>query len=181
MNLETGVGIVGSHNVQAVAVPLLLRYSPHLLTVSPAHITLIYPFVPVDELEAACQTLRAIGREIAPFEITMRGYEQFPLVTFMAPANPAPILAVFHRILAAFPDYPPYRGAFGNALHPHMTVAQFPDEDTQRQADFPEYGSISFTVDRLHVLHGPDTLDRPWLTYDVIPLRGIKAGAQNQG
>ncbi len=172
MNLETGIIIVGAHNVQAVAVPLMLRYSPHLLTIFPAEITLFYPFVPVDKLGAACQTLRAIGREIAPFEITMRGYGRFPGTTFLAPADPAPILTVFRRIFAAFPDYPPYRGAFGNALHPHMTVAQFPDEDAQQQAKFPDYGSISFMIDRLHVVHGPDTLDRPWLTYDVIPLRG---------
>jgi 2'-5' RNA ligase len=181
MNLETGICIVGAHNVQAVAVPLMLRYSPHLLTIFPAEITLFYPFVPVEELEVACQTLRTIGSEIAPFEITMRGYGQFPKTTFMAPADPAPILAVFHRIFAAFPDDPPYRGTFGNELHSHMTVAQFDDEDAQQRAEFPDYGSISFTVDRLHVVHGPDTMDRPWLTYDVIPLSGIKADAQDEG
>jgi 2'-5' RNA ligase len=172
MNFETGVIIVGAHNVQAVAVPLMLRYSPHLLTIFPAEITLLFPFVPIDELELACQTLRAIGSEIAPFEITLRGYEQSPRWTFMTPVDPAPILTVFHRLSAAFPDYPPYRGAFGNSLHPHMTVAQFDDEAAQQRAEFPDYGSISFTVDRLHVVHGPDTLDRPWLTYDVIPLSG---------
>jgi 2'-5' RNA ligase len=148
------------------------RYSPHLLTIFPAEITLIYPFVPVSELETACQTLRTIGREIAPFEITLRGYGHFPGWTFMAPAELAPIRAVFHRLSAAFPDYPPHRGAFGNELQPHMTVAQFPDEDAQQRADFPDYGSISFKVDRLHVVTGPDTLDRPWLTYDVVPLTG---------
>jgi 2'-5' RNA ligase len=172
MNLETGIIIVGAHNVQAVAVPLMQRYSPHLLTIFPAEITLLFPFVPMDKLESACQTLRVIGAEIAPFEITLAGYEQFPGWTYLAPADPAPILAVFHRIFAAFPDYPPYRGAFGNELHPHMTVAQFPDEDAQRQADFPDYGSISFTVDRLHVVTAPDTLYRPALTYDVIRLTG---------
>jgi 2'-5' RNA ligase len=172
MNLQTGIGIVGPHSVQAVAVPLLQRYSPHLLTVFPAHITLIYPFAPMDELEVACQTLRTLGTKIAPFEITMCGYGQYPLFTFMTPVDPNPILAVFHRIFAAFPDYPPYSGKFGNDLHPHMTVAQFEDEDTQRQADLPDYGSIPFTVDRLHVVHGIDTFDRPWLTHDVIRLTG---------
>jgi 2'-5' RNA ligase len=172
MKFETGICIVGAHNVQAVAVPLMLRYSPHLLTVYPAEITLLFPFVPMDELGAACLRLRAIGRKIAPFEITMRGFGQFPKTTFMAPADPAPILTVFHRIFAAFPDYPPYGGAFGDDLHPHMTVAQFDDEDAQQHAEFPDYGSISFTVDRLHVVHGPDTLDHPWLTFDVIPLTG---------
>jgi 2'-5' RNA ligase len=172
MKLETGVIIVGGHNVQAVAVPLMLRYSPHLLTIFPAEITLLFPFVPIDELDVASQTLRTIGREIAPFEITLRGYGQSPRCTFMTPADPAPILAVFHRLSAAFPHYLPYRGAFGNELHPHMTVAQFDDEAAQHQAEFPEYGSISFMVDRLHVVHGPDTMDRPWLTYDVIPLSG---------
>lgn len=172
MTIETGIIIVGAHNVQAVAVPLMQRYSPHLLTVFPAEITLLFPFVPTDRLDYACQTLRGIGKEIAPFEITMRGYGQFPRYTFMTPADPAPIRAVFNQIFAAFPDYPPYRGKFGNDIHPHMTVAVFEDESTQQQADFPDYGSISFTVDRLHMVHGPDTLDRPLLTFDVVPLTG---------
>lgn len=172
MNIETGIIIVGAHNVQAVAVPLMQQYSPHLLNIFPAEITLLYPFVPIDELESACQTLRDIGAEIAPFEITMCGYGQFPRYTYMAPADPAPIVAVFNRLFGAFPDYPPFHGEFGVGCHPHMTVATFDDVDAQQQVELPDYGSISFKVDRLHVVHGPAAHDGPWLTFDVIRLTG---------
>ena len=170
MKLETAITIMGAHNAQAVGVPLAQRYSPDLLLVLPMHINLFYPFVPFDAIDSACQKLRAIGSKIAPFEITLRGYGQFERVTYMVPADPAPILDVFHRIFMEFPDYPPYRGKFGNDLIPHMTVAIFKDEHSQQNADLPDYGSLSFTVDRLHVIYGPARQDRPWLTYDVIPL-----------
>jgi len=170
MNLETAITVMGGHNAQAVGVPLTQRYSPDLLLVLPMHITLLYPFVPFDEIDSACHKLRTLGRNIAPFEVTLHGYGQFERVTYMAPADPAPILNVFHRIFTAFPECPPYRGKFGNDLIPHMTVAIFKGEHAQQNADLPDYGSISFTVDRLHVVYGPNRQDRPWLTYDVIPL-----------
>jgi 2'-5' RNA ligase len=126
--------------------------------------------VPFNEIDAACQKLRTLGEDIAPFEVTLRGYGEFPRVTYMAPADPASILDVFHRIFAEFPDCPPYRGKFGNDLTPHMTVALFKDEQAQQNADLPDYGSLTFTVDRLHMVYGPTKQDKPWLTYDVTPL-----------
>ena len=171
MTLQTGIAIVGPHAAQAVAVPLMLRYAPHLLTVFPAHITVLYPFVPVDDLDAACTTLRGLCAGIIPFEVTLSGYDRFPGVTFMNPVTPEPIRAVFRTIFAAFPECPPYGGTYGNDIHPHMTVAMFDTEADQQQADFPAYDPITFTVDRLYVVCGPDTLDLPWLTWDVIPLK----------
>ena len=172
MIIETGIDIMGGHNAQAVAVPLMKKHSPHLLDIFPAHITLLYPWVPVDALEAGCEKLRELAAEIAPFEVTMQGYGQFPGTTFMSPRDPAPTLAMFEKLSAAFPDYPPYRGQFGDGLHPHMTVAEFEDVAEQERADFPDYGTLSFTVDRLHVIHGPSKLEGPWLTYDVVRLTG---------
>jgi 2'-5' RNA ligase len=174
MTLQTGIIIVGPHAAQAVAVPLMLRYSPYLLTVFPAEITVLYPFVPVEDLDAACARLRDLCAGIAPFEVTLSGYDRFPGVVFMNPITPEPIRAVFRTISAAFPDYPPYGGQFGNDIHPHMTV--FDGENPPPLADFPAYAPITFTVDRLHVVCGPDTLDLPWLTVDVILLRHSPGG-----
>jgi len=50
-------------------------------------------------------------------------------VIFMKPANPEPIKAIFRQIYDAFPLYPPYGGAFGNDLHPHVTVGEFKNNE----------------------------------------------------
>jgi 2'-5' RNA ligase len=172
MELQTGVGITAPHEVQALAVPILKRYSPDLLVVFPAHITLLYPFAQPARLEEACVALRALCATLVPFEITLDGYDHFPRVTFMKPVNPDPIRHLFRQIHALFPECVPYDGEFGTDIHPHLTVCMFDSEAEQQQATLPDYEPITFLAHKLDVLSGPSSLDLPWLTYAVIPFGG---------
>jgi 2'-5' RNA ligase len=169
MDLQTAVGITAPHEVQVLAVPILKQYSPDLLVVFPAHITVLYPFVPPARLEEACATLRTLCADLVPFEITLDGYDYFPRTTFMNPVNPEPIRQLFHQIHALFPECVPYGGEFGTDIHPHLTVCMFDSEAEQQQAKPPDYEPITFLVNKLDVLSGPSSLDLPWLTYAVIP------------
>lgn len=172
MELETAVVITAPHEVQALAVPFFKQYSPNLLTIYPAHITVIYPFVPPADLKQACATLRNVCASTAPFDVTLDGYDRFPRVTFMNPVNPEPILRLFRSILALFPACAPYGGEFGPDIHPHLTVSIFDSDTAQQQAVFPPYDPITFPVRQLHVLSGSPRLDMPWLTETVISLEG---------
>jgi 2'-5' RNA ligase len=172
MNLSTTVMIVAPHDVQAIAVPILRQYAPETLIRVPAHITLLYPFVPVEHLDNACVMLQEVCAEIPPFEITLSGYDSFPGIAFMKLADPEPIRAVFRRIFEAFPDYPPYGGRFGNELNPHMTVAEFTSEARQQATTMPAYDPITFQARRLHVVYGAPGIALPWITHAVIPLAG---------
>ena len=166
--LATSVDIIAPHEVQAVAVPIMRQYVPTILL--PPHITLMFPFVPFDQLDTACETLRQLAVEIAPFEVTLAGYGEFPGVIYMQPVEPAPIKHVFYQLYDAFPDYPPYEGAFGNDLQPHMTVVQLDDDTVSADLSLPDYDPITFQVDKLHVWYGVRHQDLPWLTYEVLPL-----------
>jgi 2'-5' RNA ligase len=170
MEVTTAIVIFGSLEVQAVAVPLLKQHWPEGLCRAPAHITVLYPFAPLEKLPAASLQVRGLCAAQAPFDLTLDGYDSFPKVAYMKLADPQPIKALFRRVRAVFPEYLPYEGQFGDDLHPHVTVAQFPDEETQRAVHLPEYAPITFRVERLHLVFGALTSDIPWLTYDVIPL-----------
>ncbi len=172
MQLTSAVIIVAPHEAQAAAMPLLQRYAPETSVRVPAHITILFPFVPVGRLAEASAKLREICGPVAPFDIMMEGYDSFPGVKFMNPVNPQPIQAVFRKIYAAFPECPPYGGQFGHDLHPHMTVGEFASEREQAGAVFPDYAPFSFRVERLHLVYGPIDAALPWITYDVIPLKG---------
>ncbi len=174
MELTTVIMIVAPHEVQAIAVPLLRRYAPDTLTRVPAHLTVLYPFVAYERLDEACDQLASIGASIAPFEVTLAGYAEFPGVIYMIPRNPQPIKRLFRTIYQHFPDCPPYRGAFGDDLTPHLTVAEFetPDEQRAARAALPRYAPVTFQVKRLHILYGIDAIALPWLTHTVIPLGG---------
>lgn len=174
MKLETAIIIVAPHDVQTVAVPLLRQYAPETLIRVPPHITVLYPFVPVNRLDEACAKLNEICASVPAFDITMTGYDSFPKVAFMNPANPAPIQAVFRKIFAAFPECPPYGGAFGNDLHPHMTVGEFATIEAQQAAVLPDYAPTTFRAKRLHVMYGPIDRALSWITHAVIPLRAAE-------
>ncbi len=134
MELTTVIMIVVPHELQAIAVPLLRRYAPDTLTRVPAHLTVLYPFVAYERLDEACVQLQAICAGIAPFELTMAGYAEFPGVIYMPPRNPRPIKQLFQRIFRDFPDCPPYRGAYGGGMTPHLTVGEFESDEEQRDA-----------------------------------------------
>jgi 2'-5' RNA ligase len=159
------------HRVQAFAVPLMRQYSFESSLRVPAHITVLFPFVPLDDLDDACRKLRDLCADVQPFDVTLDGYGHFPTTTYLKPRDPEPIKAMFQRIHAAFPDYLPYRGAFGNDdITPHMTVGVFTSEAECEQAIYPPYEPITFQARRLHLIVGVAYEPIPWITHDVIPL-----------
>jgi len=177
MDYTSAVVIIAPHRVQAFAVPLMHQYCFESMMRVPAHITVLFPFVPLDDLDAACWKLRDICADVPPFDLTLDGYGHFPTVTYLKPADPEPIKAIFRRIHAAFPDYPPYRGAFGgDDITPHMTVGEFKSEAERVKVVFPPYVPLTFEVRRLHLIIGVEREPIPWVTHDVIPLgKGAKS------
>lgn len=177
MHLSTAIVIMAPPEAQAVAVPLLRQYSPDSLLRVPPHITVSYPFVPYDQLDEALPKLHSLCADVPPFELTVHGYDAFPGVAYMKPLNPEPVQALFQRIFAAFPEYPPYEGRFGNEIQPHLTVGEFADEHIQKAAVLPFYDPVTWLVTRVHVLYGTQQAVLPWLTYDVITLGRVSQSA----
>lgn len=172
MELTSALVIFMPPEVQAFAAPLMRQHTPDALIRVPPHITILYPFAPPDELPAALETVRAICARVQQFPITLEGYGSFPTVSYMKPANPAPIQALFREIFWKFPQYPPYRGQFGNQLTPHVTVGEFESEAAREAAALPAYTPFTFTARRLHALIGEDGKGIPWITEAVIPFGG---------
>jgi len=174
MDITTALVIIPPHEVQAIAVPLLRQYMPDGPVRLPAHITLLYPFAPLDDLPAARLRLQTCCTGIEPFPITLHDFGHFPDVVYMQILNPEPVKNLFRQINAAFPEYPPYEGRYGNDLHPHITVGKVPDDAETRAALLPDYEPITFMVNRLHVLSGVEDSALPWLTEAVVPFGNVE-------
>lgn len=171
MQLVSAIVIYAPHEVQQVAAPLMRQYAPDDFVRVPPHITLLFPFAPYERLPEAVPVLRDIFAQTTPFDITLDGYGQFPGVTYLKPADPAPIQALYRKVFAAFPEYPPYEGRFGTeTIAPHMTVGVFADEAAQQAAVYPDYPPLTFRVTRAHLSYGISRAALPWLTYEVLPL-----------
>jgi 2'-5' RNA ligase len=90
----------------------------------PAHVTILYPFLPPDELRRAVRSeLAALAARVEPFDVRFAAIGPFPSVVFLAPEPSAPFAALTAAVTASYPDYPPYGGAFDEVVH-HLTLVQ---------------------------------------------------------
>lgn len=84
-----------------------------------AHITLLYPFLPINSRE-----LDAVAASVPRFHYTLDRIERFPSTIFLGPTPLEPFQRLFEILVKAFPDF-----AQGHPQHPrfvpHTSVARF--------------------------------------------------------
>ena len=92
----------------------------------PAHITLLYPFVPPDRLgESVFTPVAEIARTVAAFSFTLGRVQRWTGVVCLLPDPSEPFRRLIVALASAFPDFPPYGGAHAVAdVVPHVTIAQ---------------------------------------------------------
>src|SRR6185503_17858992 len=98
----------------------------------PAHVTLLYPFMPVALAnESVLAKIAASTAPIAAFPFTLARIQRWPDVVCLLPEPSQTFYELIVALATAFPDYPPYGGAHALAdIVPHVTIAQ-----TSRTAD----------------------------------------------
>ena len=93
----------------------------------PAHITLLFPFIPRNELdERILAQLAALFAAEASFDFSLVRTARFSGVLYLAPEPAEPFKRLTERLVTAYPAYPPYEGAFETVV-PHLTVAEGDD------------------------------------------------------
>jgi 2'-5' RNA ligase len=101
----------------------------HAAAEIPLHVTVLFPFVPRDELSPAHEERLAIlVSRHPPFSFALRGLARFPSVVYAVPSDDATLRALMRDVWSAFPETPPYGGAFADPP-PHATLALIGDED----------------------------------------------------
>lgn len=104
------------------------RYDPVALRGVPAHVTVLFPFkAPAAITDADLELLSGAFRDFAAFDFELANVRSFPGVWFLAPEPAGAFKALTRAVQARFPDYPPYRGVFGDDSVPHLTVAKIAD------------------------------------------------------
>lgn len=88
-----------------------------------AHVTVLGPFVPRDQVDAALMHRMAVVlRGVRPFAFTLSEAASFPDGTaYLVPDPDRPFRDLTARLCLEFPDYPPYGGAFVEVI-PHLSV-----------------------------------------------------------
>jgi len=109
------------------AEPTVARHRSRLDTSAavgvPAHITVLYPFLPPDLIDADTHaTLARLFASVPGFRFTLDQTRWFPdPVLWLGPSDPAPFSALTGLVVAAFPSCPPYGGLVAEVI-PHLTI-----------------------------------------------------------
>ena len=102
-----------------------LRFDPVTERGVPAHVTAIYPFIARDDLDqAVLDRVAELAAAHEAFDYAFSSPAWFDTdVLYLAPDDPEPFLRLTTALVRAFPDHPPYQGAY-DEVTPHLTVAQ---------------------------------------------------------
>lgn len=123
-----------------------------------AHVTVLYPFKPPERLDDDDhRTLAGIFGATDPFVLRGSRTGWFDeRVLYVAPDDPVPILALTGRVIAAYPDLPPYGGEFAEVV-PHLTVAMERPVEELRAAEQRVRGRLPFEqhLDHVELWTGP--------------------------
>ncbi len=93
-----------------------------------AHITALGPFDPSPS-GPVLETIAALSAGTAPIRVRLAELAQFPRGIIHLVPDPADRLRhLTSRLVAAFPQWPPYGGEFGDDVQPHLTVDAASDE-----------------------------------------------------
>ena len=140
----------------------------------PAHVTVLYPFVPPSAITAG--TVAALAQAVASVAaFTCR----FPAtawfgqeVLWLAPRPDEPFRALTSAVCAAFPGYLPYGGGFDDVI-PHLTVGDRPvggvTDLRAAEAELRPRLPISARVGRVWLMTGSAAPDS-WRTVAELPL-----------
>jgi 2'-5' RNA ligase len=106
------------------------RYDPAAGWGVPAHVTVLYPFLPLEQLDRAARAaLRAIAGGVPAFDVDLVRTATFgDEVLWLDPDPAEPFRALTRAVGDHFPSALPYGGAHGgfDDVVPHLTVADHP-------------------------------------------------------
>jgi len=90
----------------------------------PAHVTLVFPFVPAREIDdGLVERLGLLFARFDGFAFDLRETARFPATLYLAPEPKEPFVRLTEALMVEYPRLPPYGGAF-DSIVPHVTVAE---------------------------------------------------------
>jgi 2'-5' RNA ligase superfamily len=99
------------------------QYDPSAGDGVPAHVTILYPFKPPDQLTVdVLTTLQDLVSSLPSFNVSFQKIQEFPDILYLAPMPAEPFKHLTEIIVGTYPENPPYGGAFTEII-PHLTVA----------------------------------------------------------
>jgi 2'-5' RNA ligase len=148
-----------------------LRYDNARLGI-PAHITLLFPFVPAEDLdEKLFGELRGLFARQPAISFSLTRLAEFPDETlWLAPEPPKPFRRLTELIFERYPDYPPYEGIHDEVI-PHLTVSAG-DASLRDELDAALTPHLPVEAEAHEIVLLEELPDGHWRTRQRFPLGG---------
>jgi len=152
------------------------RHDPHAVAGVPAHVTVLYPWIPADAVTADDE--RALGALAAGhdrFTLEFAGFGGSGRTLWLDPTPAAPVRALTRAVVARWPAHPPYGGRF-DGDHPHLTIADGTDPDLFPRITAEVAPRLPLRVDVAAVTLAEQRTDGRWRLRRSFPLRDTGTG-----
>jgi hypothetical protein len=152
-----------------------LRFDPSAARGVPAHVTVLFPFLPLSQLTSAsvARLADAVG-SVRRFGVTLsepRWFEDGG-VLYLAPVPAEPFQRLTAAVSATFPECPPYEGRYADVV-PHLTIGHPPlgsrSQLEEVERDIGRHLPVRSVVDRVWLMAGTDAPDS-WRVLHELPL-----------
>jgi hypothetical protein len=112
------------------------RLDANALLGIPAHITVLFPFMPPETIDpATLRQLEHLFAAVSRFRFQLDDTDWFGHdALWLAPHDPRPFRALTNRVYQAFPAFPPYKGEFHDVVA-HLTIGHGHPVDELRAAE----------------------------------------------
>lgn len=185
---EEPPGPAATHGESALIVPVLAvagllapwraELDPVAAQGVPPHVTVLYPFLDPGEITPAVfGELAGLFADVPafPFELTRVGWFD-DRVVYLVPQPAEPFFALTDRVVARWPDHPPYAGRHEQHIA-HVTFGNGGRLERLQEAALAVASALPVSTRaqevRLVAHRGPAT---PWETLAAFPLRSLQAG-----
>jgi len=109
--------------------PLRLRYDESARLGVPAHITVLYPFCPIELAFGQKEVLEQMCQSIEAIRFSFTEVRRFSATAYLHPDKSEAFVRIMESFAHRWPDWKPYSGAHTDVV-PHLTVADRVDGRT---------------------------------------------------
>jgi 2'-5' RNA ligase len=136
----------------------------------PAHVTVLFPWLPVDRLhDGELGALREIVAAVPSFDVALTEFGRFPRTLWLAPRPADPFVRLTPDIERRWPETPAYAGRFPSIV-PHLSIGDAVDPDALGHvvADVAPRLPIEGRVEEVVLMTRDD--DGSWQPHSSYPL-----------
>jgi hypothetical protein len=114
--------IIPIPEAEPIVGPLRLQYDGAARLGVPAHITVLYPFYPIQAAIGEIEVLRDVCRSIEMFPFSFIEVRRFSATVYLHPDKSEAFVQITRTFAQLWPNCKPYNGAHTDIV-PHLTVA----------------------------------------------------------